>query len=556
MSSAQFLFLPLGGVGEIGMNLALYGVREDQRTSWLMVDCGVTFAEGASLPGIDVLMPDIGFIEKNLRSLSGIVLTHGHEDHIGALLDLWPRLQCDIYATPFTAGLLAAKMEEERDAPHLPLKIVPAGGRVRIGAFDVEFMPVAHSIPESHALVLRTKVGTALHTGDWKIDATPPLGEITDLARFARLAEEGIDALIGDSTNAVREGRSPSEADVGKTLETLIRGAPGRVAVTLFASNVGRIDQIARAGLAAGRTIVVVGRALERNIRVARATGYLSDLPPFQGMDAYGLLPRENCLALMTGSQGEERSALARVARGEHPHIKVSKGDRVIFSSRTIPGNERAVGAIQNNLVDQGAELITDRTHLVHVSGHPRADEMKDLYQAVRPRAVLPVHGEPLHLAQHASLARQWGFSTFEGARNGTLVKLAPAPIEVIDEVASGRLLKDGLLLISENDSPVVAERRRLAFSGVVSLAMAMSAKGEMMGDPEIALCGVPETGVSGEDMEDIIAEAALDAVTNLGKNRRRDPAVVEEAVVRAVRSAVNEEWGKKPVCHVLVTLV
>lgn len=556
MSEPQLLFVPLGGVGEIGMNLALYGVKEGNRTSWLMVDCGITFAEGASLPGVDVLMPDIRFIEERVRSLVGIVLTHGHEDHIGALLDLWPRLGCDIYATPFTAGLLMAKADEERSAPQLPIRIVAAGGRVKIGGFDVEFLPVAHSIPESHALALRTKAGTIIHTGDWKIDPTPPLGERTELDRFAAVAADGVDALIGDSTNAVRDGRSPSEADVGKVLEALVRSSPARVAVTLFASNIGRIDQIARAGLAAGRSIVVIGRALERNIKVARTIGYLKDLPPFLGQDVYGHLPRENCLALMTGSQGEERSALARVARGEHPHIALSSGDRVIFSSRTIPGNERTVGAIQNGLVNQGIELITDRTHLVHVSGHPRTEEMKELYDIVKPRAVVPVHGEAVHIAQHASLARAWGFECFDRARNGLIVRLAPGPVEIIDKAPSGRLLKDGQLLISENDSPIIPERRRLAFSGVVSVALAVSQKGELMSDPEIAISGVPEFGVSGDDIEDIIIEAANEGFRRLAKGRRRDPAAIEEAIVRAVRSAVNEEWGKKPVCHVLVVMI
>ncbi len=556
MSDAQLLFVPLGGVGEIGMNLALYGLKEGNKTSWLMVDCGVTFGEGAGLPGIDVLMADTRFIEERKRQLTAIVLTHGHEDHIGALLDLWPRLGCDIYCTPFTAGLLTAKAEEERGAPDLPLKVIAAGGRVKIAGFDVEFLPVAHSIPESHALAIRTKAGNVIHSGDWKIDQTPPLGERTEIERFEAVARDGVDVLIGDSTNAVRQGRSPSEADVGKVLETLVREAPARVAVTLFASNIGRIDQIARAGLAARRSIVVIGRALERNIRVARGLGYLADLPPFQGMDAFGYLPRENCLALMTGSQGEERSALARVARGEHPHVALSKGDRVIFSSRTIPGNERGVGALQNGLVNQGVELITDRTHMVHVSGHPRTDEMRELYAAIKPKTVVPVHGEALHLGEHARLAREWGYESFDRARNGLMLNLAPGPVAIIDKVPSGRLLKDGQLLISESDSPVVAERRRLAFSGVVSIAIAMSSKGEMMGDPEIALTGVPEAGLSDEDMEDVVAEAAVEAVTRLPKSRRKDAAAVEDAIARAVRSAVNEEWGKKPVCHVLVVVV
>jgi ribonuclease J len=556
LTRQELLFVPLGGVGEIGMNLALYGVGNPADPTWLMVDCGITFAEGASLPGVDVLMPDIAFAVQRRKRIAGLVLTHGHEDHIGGVLDLWPRLECPIYATPFTAALLEAKAAEERGAPRLPITVVPAGGRTRIGPFDVEFLPVAHSIPESHALALRTEAGRVLHTGDWKLDDDPPFGQGTDLARFAEFGREGVDAIIADSTNAVRDGRSPSEAAVAATLRELIRGAPQRVAVTLFASHIGRVAAIAEAARAAGRDVVLVGRALERNVRAAREVGYLADHPPFLDLEAYGYLPRERVCAIMTGSQGEERSALARVSRNDHPAIALSPGDRVIFSSRTIPGNERAVGAVMNGLVRQGVELVTDRTHLVHVSGHPRTEEMRELYEAVRPRALVPVHGEAVHLEVHARLAKSWGVPATLLIDNGEVVRLAPGPVEVTGEVRSGRLLKDGRLLLVEDETQVIRDRRRLSFAGVVSLALALDDRGGILGEVDLQLSGLPEKGLSGRAMRRIAGDAAVEAIETLPPKRRRDARMVEEAAVRAIRAAVEAEWGKKPVCHVAVLLV
>lgn len=556
MAQAELFFVPLGGVGEIGMNLGLYGLEVDGSTSWLMVDCGITFAEGDQLPGVEVILPDIRFIEEDRGALAGIVLTHGHEDHIGAILELWPRLTKPVYATPFTAGLIEAKAIENAGSPKVDIRVVPKGGRVKIGPFDVEFIPVAHSIPESHALAIRTTAGRVLHTGDWKLDPTPPLGDVTALDRLAAFGAEGVDVVVGDSTNAVRDGRSPSEADVAKVLAELVRTAPGRVCFTLFASNIGRVDSIARAALAAERDVVVLGRALDRNIRVARECGYLADLPDFLGNDAYGYLPRDKCVALLTGSQGEERSALARVARGDHPHVALSKGDRLVFSSRTIPGNERAVGAMLNGLITQGIEVITDRTHLVHVSGHPRTAELKELYDLIRPRAVLPVHGEPLHLSVHADLARAWGVPESLVASNGAVIRLAPGPLEVVDQVPCGRLFRDGDLLLEEDDTDTIPQRRRLQWSGIVSIAIALSSKGEIMADPIVQTTGVPDLGQSGRSMLETIENTVDGVVEGLPKPRRKDRKLVEDAVVRAVRAAVDEEWGKKPVCHVSVLVV
>ena len=385
----ELVFVGLGGLGEIGMNCALYGFGPANKRKWLMVDLGVAFA-GEELPGVDLILPDVKFIEKIKKDLIGIIITHAHEDHIGALAELWPRLGVKVYATRFAAGLLEARRLNEPGAPKIPMQVVAQGARVKIGPFDVEFIPVAHSIPESCALALRTPAGLVVHTGDWKIDATPLVGLPTDEARLRALGDEGVLALICDSTNVLREGESPSEADVAKNLAAIVGEASGRVVITTFASNVARLRAAAEAGLANGRKIMVIGRAMERVIAVARECGYLDGLPAFVGQDHFDRIPRQEVLALATGSQGEPRAALARIAEDEHPIATLAPGDKVIFSSRTIPGNEKAVGKIVNGLVAQGIEVITDRTQLVHVSGHPRRAELARMYAWLRPRIAVP----------------------------------------------------------------------------------------------------------------------------------------------------------------------
>src|SRR6516225_5318591 len=357
----ELVFAPLGGAGEIGMNLSIYGLGSPRKKAWLAVDLGVAFA-GDDLPGVDLIMPEVRFLVEERRNLVALVLTHAHEDHFGALLDLWPRLKVPVYATPFTAALLEAKRQSEPGAPDIPVKIVPLGGRITLGPFDIEFVSVAHSIPESNALIIRTSLGTVLHTGDWKLDPTPVIGPPTDEAKLRALGDAGCLAVIGDSTNAVRDGRSPSETDVAKSLKELIADAPGRVAVTTFASNVARLPAAAAAALASGREVVVVGRAMDRIVQVARETGYLEGVQEFRGTDTYGYLPPDKVVALCTGSQGEPRAALARIAEDEHPDVTLAKGDRVIFSARPIPGNEKAIARVINGLVRQGVEVISDRT--------------------------------------------------------------------------------------------------------------------------------------------------------------------------------------------------
>ncbi len=551
----ELVFAPLGGIGEIGMNLSIYGFGDRRRRQWIMIDCGVSFASEEHLPGVDLILPDISYLLEERKNILGLVLTHAHEDHMGAIMDLWPRLKVPFYATPFSAALFEARRASEPGAPEIPVNVVPVGGYLSLGPFEIDFINVSHSIPELNALAIRTPAGTVLHTGDWKIDPTPIVGGPTDAAKLTALGDAGVLALVGDSTNAVREGRSPSEADVAKTLAELIRTAPRRVAVTTFASHVGRLRSVADAARAAEREVVVVGRAMERVAQVARETGYLQGVQDFRGAESYGYLPPHKVLALCTGSQGEPRAALARIAADEHPEVTLSRGDRVIFSARPIPGNEKAISRVINGLVEQGVEVITDRTHLVHVSGHPRREELREMIGWVRPKILIPAHGEALHLAEHAELARKAGVPHVLVCRNGDLVRLGSDGPEIIDEVPSGRLYKDGSILVSA-ESRTVAARRRLSFAGVVSVALALSEKGVLAANPEVELIGLPETDAGGASMTEIARDAVEIAFDALPKPRRRDPDAVAEAVRRAVRGAIAERWRKKPICHVHVLTV
>jgi ribonuclease J len=548
----ELVFLPLGGLGEIGMNAALYGFGPEEERQWILVDCGMGFGGEENLPGIDVVYPDLRFIEEERHNLLGIFITHAHEDHIGALVEMWPRLNVPVYATKFAIGLLETRRLSEADAPKVDLRVIVPGQRLKIGSFDIEYVPVAHSIPESNALAIRTPHGLVVHTGDWKLDNTPYLGSLTSEEAFRALGDEGVLALVCDSTNVVREGTSPSESDVSKNLAQLIKDAPHRVAVTTFASNVARIRSVAEAARECGREVVVVGRAMDRVVDVAKECGYLDGLPEFRSTENFGYMPRDKIVAILTGSQGKPRAALARIAQDEHPDIALSAGDRVIFSSRAIPGNEKGVGSIINSLIEQGIEVITDRTELVHVSGHPRRGELAQMYQWTRPRIAIPAHGEPLHLSEHAKFARAQGVQEVVRAKNGTLVRLSPGPAEIVENIPTGRLYRDGNIVIGAGER-ALPERRKLAFAGIVTVAIAIDDRGELVGDPVIDAMGLPDKNRQGRDLTDIIADTVADLLDGLSKAKRRDPEAVENAVHRAVRAAVNQEWGKKPACHVLV---
>jgi ribonuclease J len=547
----DFVFAPLGGLGEIGMNAALYGYGPPRARKWLLVDCGLTFP-GPDLPGVEVIMPDFAVIEKLGRDFLGVLITHAHEDHIGALAALWPKLRCPVFATPFAAGLIETRRFSEPGAPKIEITKVGPGSVVDLAPFSVEYIAVAHSIPESCALAIRTPAGLALHTGDWKIDADPGIGYRIDEARLRALGDEGVAALICDSTNILREGDSFSESDVGRTLRALILEATGRVLVTTFASNIQRLRAIAEAAQAAGRSVVIAGRALERAIDVARECGYLDGIARFYSLENLAALPRDKVVVIATGSQGEPRAAMARAAAADHPAIKFVSGDRVIFSSRTIPGNQREVQRVINKLCDLGVEVITDHDHLVHCSGHPRRGEVVRLYEWVRPQAAVPAHGESHHLARHVAFAREQGVGLAVSARNGDIVRLAPGAPAVVGKLATGRLFKDGDVLISEGDG-AVRERAKLAFAGVVSVALCVNKQGDLIGDPDVVFAGLPKRGKNGVDMGEVVDDAVFESFDSLPRPRRRDFDALATAIERSVRGAVFSAWGKKPLVHVLV---
>ena len=551
----ELVFLPLGGLGEIGMNAALYGFGPERGRKWILVDCGMGFAGEEHLPGIDVMYPDLSFIEKRKDDLLGIIITHAHEDHIGALVEAWPRLRAPVYATKFTAALIEARKLSEPGAPKIVLKNVVPGQPFSLGPFSIDYLPVSHSIPESNALAIRTAHGLVVHTGDWKIDPTPYLGGSTSAEAFRALGDEGVLALVCDSTNVVRDGVSPSESEVAATLKRIIAESPNRVAVTTFASNVARLRAVGEAAKACGREVVVVGRAMDRVVQVAGELGYLTGLPEFKPPHAYGYLQRDKIVTLLTGSQGEPRAALARIADEQHPDIKLSAGDRVIFSSRTIPGNENSVNHIVNSLVRRGIDVVTDRHDLVHVSGHPRRGEMRQMYEWTRPRIAVPAHGEDLHLAEHADFARAQGVPEVVRARNGTLVRLAPGKAEIVDHLKSGRLYRDGDIVIPSDDR-AIPERKKLSLAGVVSVAIAIDSKGTVVGNPAVEQMGLPELTRDGSPIADVVDDAIDDVLKTLPRAKMRDPDAVEQAVAKAIRGAVRNVWGKKPACHVLVVEV
>ena len=536
------------------MNLNLYGYGAEDARVWLMVDLGVTFGD-ESIPGIDLIMPDPAFIEERREDLIAILLTHGHEDHIGAVAHLWPRLRCPVYATPFTASLVRAKLIEAGLEDEVPLHIVPLGGTLQLGPFSIELVTLTHSIPEPNAVAIRTPLGTVLHTGDWKIDPEPVIGEDMDITRLTEIGEEGVLAIVCDSTNVFSPGSSGSEADVAKSLIALLDGMEGRVALTTFASNVARLESIAKAAAAHDRHVVLVGRSMYRVVAAARENGFLKDVPEFLTEHDAGYLPPEKLLLLCTGSQGEPRAALARIAADSHPNIVLQRGDTVIFSSRIIPGNDRTIFELQNRLAERGIRIITERDHFVHVSGHPCRDELARMYQWIRPTISVPVHGEARHLAEHAALAEELQVPESLVLKNGLMARLAPGPAKIIDEVPSGRLYLDGDVLIGAWDGPV-QERRRLSLAGAVFIAVVLDEKGHVRGDPQVYLTGMPEEDRYGVAFENHAYDALDEAFDRLPLRKRGDDDKVAELLRRAVRSALRSRWGKKPQVTVMVTRI
>ena len=540
----ELLFLALGGSGEIGMNVNLYGCDG----KWVMVDLGLTFADPA-YPGIDLILPDLEFIEQRRDDLIGIVLTHGHEDHIGAIPYLAADLGVPLYATPFTAGLIKGKLEEEGITEQVELNIIERDSSFALGPFGFTYVPLAHSIPEGNALLIETPYGNIFHTGDWKLDEEPLLGTPSTAAELTEIGDKGVLALVCDSTNVFNDSASGSEAAVREGLDGVIKAVTGRVVVTTFASNAARLQTLGEVARDCGRQLCVAGRSLDRIIRVAKSVGYLEDFPSVIDFDEAMRLPPRDVMVIATGGQGESRAALARIAFDSHP-IKLSEGDTVVFSSKQIPGNEMAIGRIQNMLASKGVAMVTDRQAHVHVSGHPGRPELELMYKWIRPEIILPVHGEMRHMAEQERFALSLGVPKGIVQGNGDLIRLAPkGPVKIGDERA-GRLILDGDVILPA-DGTTMNERRRISIHGLIAVTVALDDKGRLRGQPAIALQGVPVE----EDKEDFIEEAAL-AAADAVKAGKKDEAAMREAIRLGVRRTATNWTGKKPVVEVSVIRV
>lgn len=541
-STKDLQFVALGGSGEIGMNVNCYGTAG----KWLMVDCGITFADPA-YPGIDVILPDLQFIEDRADDLVGIVLTHGHEDHIGALPYLAEDLGVPLYATPFTAGLIRGKLDEEGIANRVKLHVIEPGVATHLGPFDVTFVPMSHSIPEANALVIETAAGRVFHTGDWKLDAAPIIGNPATAEQLTAIGAKGVDVLVCDSTNVFNAEASGSESDVRRGLAEAVAKARGRVVVTTFASNAARLQTLGEVARETGRKLCVTGRSLDRIVRVAKACGYLTDFPDTVDPATAMRLPRDRVLVVATGGQGEPRAALARIAEGSHP-ITLEAGDTVIFSSKQIPGNEVAIGRIQNSLAARGVEMVTERQAKVHVSGHPGRPELAALYGWLKPGLLVPVHGEMRHLMEQARFGLTQGIRQTLVQTDGDLVRLLPGPATKIGDVTVGRLVLDGDVILP-SDGATINERRKIAVNGQISVAVAIGRDRRLFGQPQVRIEGVPVE----EDRAAFLADAVDAAAAAVRKGAKGSVDRLREDIRLTVRHVATRWTGKKPVIDVLL---
>ncbi len=548
----ELLFLPLGGCNEIGMNLNAYAYGSPGNRKWILVDMGVSFGDERT-PGIDIVCPDPSFLEDHIEDIEAIILTHAHEDHIGAVGHLWKRFQKPLYATPFTAELVRGKLHEANVIDMAVLNTVPLGAKVEVGPFRLEYVTLTHSIPEPNGLIIETDAGTILHTGDWKIDPNPIIGDGFDAERLEKLGNDGVLAMVCDSTNVFEEGEAGSELGCKVALKELIAEQTGRVAVTAFASNVARVQSIIEAAEENDRHVCLVGRSMHRITAAAKAVGMLSETAAFVDEKDAAYLPPENVLYLCTGSQGEPRAALSRIAQNTHPNVTLREGDTVIFSSRVIPGNERGIYDLQNALAERGIRIVTDRMRPIHVSGHPCRDELRRMYQWVRPRISVPVHGERRHILEHASYAKSLQVAEAVTPRNGDVIRLAPGPAKVVDEVPTGRLLLDGNRLIPEG-AQGIGERRKLAFAGQLSVSVCIDDNGEVLDGPILSVRGYSESdGRLLDETIDVLEEAAEKAIEDMKRKARMDDDIVERTFVRALRKVCERELGKRPLIDVAV---
>lgn len=541
-------FLPLGGSGEIGMNLNLYGTMG----KWLMVDCGIMFGDDTT-PGIDIITPDITFIAERRDDLVGIVITHGHEDHLGAIERLWADLRCPVYATPFPAAMLRAKFAQAGMQGLVNLIEIPVGGSFEAGPFAIEMIPVTHSVPESHMVAINTPQGRVLHTGDWKFDNDPIIGRLTDESRLKALGREGVMALVGDSTGATVPVATPSEITVQKGLIDIFGTYDGRIVVTCFSSNIARVKSVALAARQHGRYVSLVGRSLWRNAEIAESLGYLPEFSDFLSEHEAMQAPRDKIVMICTGCQGERRAALSRIAVFDHPAVTLERGDVVIFSSRDIPGNEKAIGRVQNLLLSHRVKVVTNDHmadgRIVHASGHAGQPDIAELYRWVHPHLSIPVHGELRHQTDHAALARSLGVENVVIPKNGQIIRLGPGLHEVVGEVQAGRWGLDGTRL-RPLDQTVTQHRRKMGFNGAAVVTLALDRRGMVASDPQVTLLGIDDEKAIRVLNEDIVT-MILDEVERMPRATLLEDDTMKKAITKIVRRSLHETQGKKPVVEV-----
>jgi len=542
----DLLFLALGGANEIGMNVNLY----HSEGKWLMLDLGAGFADD-TLPGIDMIVADISFIVEHKKDFLGVVLTHAHEDHLGAVPYLWKELKCPIWATPFTASVLKVKLQDTDFAREVPINIVQPGSRFDIGPFNIELVQLTHSIPEMNAAMIRTKAGNILHTGDWKFDPKPMVGPESDQKKLAEFGREGVLAMTCDSTNVFNPGTSGSESDLRDSLINLVGQCKSLVAVTTFASNVARVETIAKVARAHKRKVVITGRSLFKITAAAQENGYLADLAPFISDKEMKNFRREQLLIMCTGCQGEPNAAMSKIAYGHHPTIRLNPEDTVIFSSKIIPGNEKKIYRLFNKFVDLGVEVLTERDHFVHVSGHPSRDELKKMYELVKPQIAIPVHGEKVHIHEHVKLAKEWGVPKQLQVHNGDLVKIGPGEPEKLAVVQSGYLAIDGNYLLAP-DSDVIRERRKIGREGILMVSLVLNLKGDLLARPAILAPGILDQKAD----RDIINDIADEVKAVIGVQNRPANDVIQSVTRRALRRILKEEIGKDPNIEVQIVRV
>ena len=537
-----FIFIPLGGTGEIGMNFNLYGCDG----LWIAVDCGMGFS-GPDAPEAEILLPDPSFIVEQREALRGLIITHAHEDHIGGVARLWPQLRCPIYATPFCAAVVRRKLAEVGLGREVKIHVIQPGGAFELAPFSLRYIPMTHSTPEAQALAITTSYGTVLHTGDWKSDPNPVVGHRMDEAGLRALGDAGVLALVSDSTNAMNEGHSGSEAEVAKSLKALIGDLPGRIAVTCFASNIARVSSVIEAGKAAGRHVALVGRSLGNYVAAAQEAGYMQDVPDFVPEEEIGAIPDDNLLLVVTGSQGEPRSALARIAADTHRYAVLDEGDCAIFSSRMIPGNERAITAVQDALVRRGVDVITDDDQFTHVSGHPARDELKKLYRLVRPQYIVPTHGEWRHLSAQAELAEAEGIPALR-LENGDVLQFAPGSPEIVDSVPVGRLAVDGERIVPLKGG-VLGARRRMLFNGVVVGSFVADSTGQPLGTVRVSAPGLLDDADGMFRLR--VEKEFLELLLDLPRKLRTDETAYIDAARAGLRKIMGKHFGKRPIVEV-----